>query len=140
MGTLCKMYIRSKISTLCAYRFGNCVPFEAPERGTPCDILYTPGVDYIYVSYRRKGGDFDEYLDIFEDFAGLLFNIIPEKCRSPTIHVLCHYFLPPCGNFTTYVPPKSICSDACNYLQETCPSAWEQVIAYFEDNDFWLRP
>ena len=121
------------------YRFGNCVPFKIRQRGTPCDALYTPGVDHVYISNRRRGGNFDQYLSYVED-SGLVLNVIPERCIDPALRVLCHFFLPPCGNSTFFEPPTSVCMEACNYLAEICPFEWEQVVAYFEVNDYWLRP
>lgn len=134
MSKLCNVKI-----FLCIFRFGSCQPFIIHERGTPCDILYTPGVDSIYVSGQRKRGNIYSYMDIFEDIAAIVFSVFPEKCHDPAIQVLCHYFLPPCGNRTVFEAPTSVCTKTCNFLHKICPSAWEKVMAYFETNSFWLR-
>ena len=120
---------------LCAHRFGNCVPYQTNEQSIGCDTLYTPGVDHIYVSYQRTGGNLNRYIDIIEDAADLLIGVFPEKCRDSAIRVLCHYYLPPCGNSTMFEPPTSVCMEACNYLQEMCPNEWEYVVSYFEQSD-----
>ena len=120
-------------------RFGNCVPFKIIGEGSPCDPLYTPGVDYIYVSNRRTNGDYDRYIEIVDD-SRLILNIIPEECVDVAFKVLCHFFLPPCGNSTHFEPPTSVCSESCNYLRSVCPDAWDRIVAHFRDNDFWLRP
>ena len=122
------------------YRFGNCVPYEVHEQTIPCDAFYTPGVDHIYVSYQRLGGDFDRYINVIEQSASLFLAVFQDECRDPAIQVLCHFFLPPCGNSTVFEPPTSVCKEACNYLREICPSEWEQVVAHFEANDDWLAP
>ena len=124
---------------ICSYRFGNCVPFKIRQRGTPCDDLYTPGVDHVYISNQRSDGNFDQYLYFVEE-SRIVFDVIPERCIDPAQRVLCHFFLPPCGNSTFFEPPTSVCMEACNYLAEICPFQWEQVVAYFEENDYRLRP
>ena len=120
---------------LCACRFGNCVTYEAREPSIACDAIYTPGVDYIYVSYQRTGGSLDTYLDILEQVAGLVIALFRDECRDLAIRIVCHYFLPPCGNSTTFKPPTSVCMETCNYLRETCPNAWNAALAYIERNE-----
>ena len=125
---------------LFTYSFGSCVPYKIREEGgTPCDVVYTAGVDYFYLSNRRTDGDIDRYLDLVED-SELITNVVPEKCFDPALRILCHFYFPPCGNSTIFQSPTSVCIEFCNYLQETCPFEWEIVIGYFEENDFWLRP
>lgn len=125
---------------LCAYRFGSCVPYPARDQSIPCDALYTPGVDHIFVSYRRTGGNIDRYLDRIEVTAGLVLAVFRDECQDAAVRVLCQFFLPPCGNSTIFEPPTSVCMEACNYLRDTCPTEWDQVIAIFEENDSEIRP
>ena len=127
-------------NVMSAYRLGNCVPYKVHEQSIPCDAFYTPGVDHVYVSHQRLGGDLDRYITVTEQNAGLLLAIFQNECRDPAIRVLCHFFLPPCGNSTVFEPPTSVCKEACNYLRDICPSEWEQVVAYFEESDDRLRP
>ena len=108
---------------------------EAREPSIACDAIYTPGVDYIYVSYQRTGGDLDTYRNIIEVAAGLLIALFRDECRDLAIRILCHYFLPPCGNSTTFKPPTSVCMETCNNLRETCPNEWNLALAYFEENE-----
>ena len=115
------------------------MPYKIRERGNPCDLLYTAKVDHVYIPNRRTGGDIDSYLDLVED-AGLIINVVPDKCHDPALLVLCHFYFPPCGNATFFEPPTSVCIDACKFLQELCPFEYEQVLGYFGENDLWLRP
>ena len=98
-----------------------------------CDTFYTPGVDHIYVSYQRTGGNIDRYLEELSEFAGLLTRIFDE-CHDSADKILCQYYLPPCGNSTTFEPPKSVCMETCNYLRESCPNQWNNVESFFKQN------
>ena len=115
------------------------MPHEAREVSIPCDAIYTPGVDHIYVSYQRTGGNLSVYRDIIEPYAALVLDVFRGECHDLAIRVLCHYYLPPCGNSTTFEPPNSVCMESCNYLQETCLSQWNQVAAFFEENSSLAR-
>ena len=121
---------------LCTYRFGNCVLYPVHEQSFICDAIYTPGVDHIYVSYQRTGGDLGRYLDNLRLFAGLITAIFQDECQAPAERILCQYYMPPCGNSTTFEPPKSVCMETCNYLRESCPNEWSGMELYFEDNAF----
>lgn len=117
-------------SLCCTYRSGNCVPFKIRERGSPCDVLYTPGVDYVYVSYRR-GGNLDDILYYIE-LVGLFISSLPFQCVELSRKVLCHYYLPPCGNSSMFEPPTSVCAEECSYVAETCPTEWAQLRTFIE--------
>ena len=91
------------------------------------------------MSYQRTGGSLDTYRDIIEQAAGLLFALFRDECQDLALRILCHYFLPPCGNSTTFKPPTSVCMETCNYMQETCPNEWNLVLAYFEEVDISAR-
>ena len=127
---------------LCTFRFGNCVPYQARDQSIPCDTLYTPGVDHVFVSYQRTSGNIDTYLDTIQIALGVirLFSaILQDKCYDPSVRILCQYYLPPCGNSTTFQPPASVCMETCNYLREICPNEWNDVISYMEENESLIR-
>ena len=42
------------------------------------------------------------------------------ECAINTIRMICHYYLPPCGNATHFEPPTSVCSAACQQQIQTC--------------------
>ena len=41
-----------------------------------------------------------------------------EDCVEQVHRILCHYYLPPCGNATHHVPPSSICQKDCLIVQD----------------------
>ena len=123
----------------CAYRFGNCVPFTLREQENICDGLYTPGVDHVYIPYRRQDGIYSRFISVTEN-AELIRQNTPDKCLDLGIRVFCHFYLPPCGNITVFEPPTSVCMEVCNYLRELCPLEWEVLATFFEQNDAIFRP
>ena len=125
--------------TVCFYRFGNCVPYETNERSIPCDAIYTPDIDHTYISYRRQKGNILSYRQAIAVPAGLLLDKFRDECHDPALRILCHYYFPPCGNSTVFEPPTSVCMETCNYLRELCPNEWNDIVAYFEENDATIR-
>ena len=120
-------------SFLLTHSYGNCVPFDTstlPSR-TPCDDLFQQGVDYVYIPYTRTGGDLRSYLRFLVDI-DIAFQLAPDRCKREAQLILCHYFLPPCGNSTVFEPPTSVCKDVCNYLRNLCPVEYEFMLEYFQ--------
>lgn len=125
-------------------RHGKCIPFEydrsISHQGTPCDVLYEQGVTYVYLSSRRAEGSLPRYIDIFDE-TNLFFNVsVPARCLTEARKVLCHYFLPTCGNMTTFEPPTSVCEDVCERLRNLCPLEFNQLSLYFKSNSKILAP
>ena len=54
--------------------------------------------------------------------------------------ILCHYFLPTCGNVTSFEPPTSVCDYVCKYLESVCPQVIDEIRIYFETNEKKLAP
>ena len=119
-------------SFLLTCSYGNCVPFDSSslDSGTFCDDLLQQGVDYVYIPYTEEGGDLRSYLNTFANL-NLVFKIIPDRCKREATLILCHSFLPPCGNSTVYEPPTSICEDDCNYVRDLCPVEYLGAAEYF---------
>ena len=106
-------------------RYGSCVPFSPYLLGTggiPCDEVYETGTDYVYINNANEslqplnilGGIERELDDVFSD----------HDCTLSTMRMICHYYLPPCGNSTHFEPPTSVCSDACHQQSQMCPFHW----------------
>ena len=93
----------------------------------------------MFLSSRRAGGDFNRYLRIFRDTA-LFFSFIPERCINEARKILCHYYLPTCGNSTVFEPPTSVCEDVCNHANYICPDEFRQLTLHFTNNAGELRP
>ena len=115
------------------HSYGNCVPFDSSslDSETPCDDLFEQGVDYVYISNNREGGDLRSYLRFFES-AIFAFKIAPDRCKREGKLLMCHYFLPPCGNSTVFEPPTSVCEVVCNYVRSLCPAAYIGAVDYFQ--------
>ena len=58
-----------------------------------------------------------------------------EECVKQVFRVLCHFYLPPCGNTTHLVPPSSICQEECQMVQENCQKTWNSVLLTVSDID-----
>ena len=110
-------------------RYGNCHPYQSIRA---CDSLRSPGVDYVYISYGRAGGDLSRYTRFFANSADLIIGQAPEQCLDMASKIFCHVFFPSCGNETEFSPPTALCQDTCEYVQSLCPSEWDQVAEYFE--------
>ena len=54
--------------------------------------------------------------------------------------VLCHYYLPPCGNATVFELPTSVCEDVCEHLENLCPEVVREIDIFFETNKEILAP
>ena len=51
-----------------------------------------------------------------------------EDCIKMMYRVLCHYYLPPCGNTTHPAPPSSICQEECQMVQDKCKDTWNAAL------------
>ena len=93
----------------------------------------------MFLSSRRTGGNFDRYLRFFQD-TKLFFDLIPPECINEARKVLCHYYLPTCGNSTVFEPPTSVCEDVCEHLRNLCPDQFQQLSLHFLLNADVLAP
>ena len=125
----------------CLCRYGSCFPYDTSSTasGTPCDELYEEQVTYVYLSQRRAGGNYQRYLNFFKDTT-LFFDLIPEECIDEARKILCHYYMPTCGNSTAFRPPTSVCQDVCEHLRNLCPLEFMQLMKHFETNAQFLAP
>lgn len=87
----------------------------------------------MYLSFDRFRGDIARYIWYFRE-THIFFNLIPKECNSEARKILCHYYLPTCGNSTVFKNPTSVCQDVCMYLQSLCPIVFEQLEKYFTSN------
>ena len=110
------------------------MPFERGEGEGPCDAIFVPGVDYVYVPHRRSDGNTDLYLHNMNSVT-IIRSFLKDRCRGPVTKALCHFYLPPCGNSSTFQPPTSVCTEECNYVAELCPSDWERIRVLLETLD-----
>ena len=62
-----------------------------------------------------------------------------EECVKQVFRVLCHFYLPPCGNTTHQAPPSSVCQEECQMVQDKCRATWDSVLLTLSDLDLILN-
>ena len=111
---------------------GNCEPYldSSSNRTSPCDQMFTPGVDYVYIPNNRLNGS----QKLLRDFADKVqsFSIsLSSKCRDAAIKFICYNYYLPCGYNGTYHVPQFVCSDFCKYVsQSLCLGEWQLMARY----------
>ncbi|CAI8036667.1 Scavenger receptor cysteine-rich domain superfamily protein [Geodia barretti] len=121
-------------SEACVHRYGVRVPFYTISSPTPCDDLYEPGVDYIYVPLSRSKGIYSRLIKDIAAYGHFLLEDLVE-CYEIARRVLCRYYFPPSGNVTHFHPPVSVCPEQCRLIEQLCPEEWASVVKRFQDND-----
>ena len=58
------------------------------------------------------------------------------NCVEQVYRVICHYYLPPCGNTTHTLPPSSLCQEECLYVEKSCQAMWQAAQIVFTDPPF----
>ena len=119
-------------------RYGHCIPFRKQEKESLCDDFYTSGVDYIYVPNTRNNGRYSRLMKDIINFAPILLARL-DKCYEPALRIICHFYLPPCGNSTSFELPTSVCEETCMRVQESCGQEWESVLEMFRQNRIALE-
>ena len=109
------------------------VPFYPITSPTPCDDLYEPDVDYIYVPLSRSRGIYSKIMKDIAMFGHFLLGELVE-CSELARRVICHFYFPPSGNITHFQPPVTVCPEQCRLIEQLCPEAWASVVKKFEDN------
>lgn len=71
-------------------------------------------------------------------FGALLLDGL-DRCYDVARQVICHYYLPPCGNSTHFEPPTSVCQETCREVEQLCGEEWENVVALFDQNRIALE-
>ena len=112
------------------------MPFYPATTTSVCDDLYEIGVDTVYVPNNRVRGRFSRLIADIALYGPHLLTI--EKCYEPARRVLCHFFLPPCGNVTVFQPPTTVCPKQCKLIGELCPTEWAKVVDLFSANHIAL--
>ncbi len=122
------------------YRHGVCEEYNG--LATACNSVISAG-DYIYIPYGRVDGDQKRLTEQF-NMASIIVTLLPPRCLEVVRKLLCTYYFIPCGklhsfdnvsgqNFVEMIPPVSVCSEPCFYLQnDLCPEEWKTAIEYFE--------
>ena len=110
------------------------VPFYPISSPTPCDDLYEPGVDYVFVPADRSRGIYSRLMEDIAMFGNFLLEDLAE-CYELARRVLCHYYFPLSGNATHFHPPTTVCPDQCRSIEKLCPDEWAAVVKKYGDNN-----
>ena len=123
---------RSKLhntSTSChcvfLYSYGECSLYTSNT--TVCDYMLNSGIDYVYASFKLGSQTTISHLlnEAVKKVEQLIDNRDEDQCIKQVFRVLCHFYLPPCGNSTHPVPLSSICQEECQIVQEMCKITWK---------------
>ena len=99
-----------------------------------CDSVLRPGIDYVYTRFIL--GNQGSITKLLNDKLKAVQGFIPlydQDCVKQVYRVLCHYYLPPCGNATRPTSPSSICHEECHRVKEECAIVWHSVVSALED-------
>ena len=114
------------------------MPFRARIQESLCDEFYTSGVDYVYIPNTRNRGRYSRLMSDIVLFGALLLRSL-DRCYDVARRVICHFYLPPCGNSTHFAPPTSVCRNTCLTVAEMCGEEWDSVVALFDQNRIALQ-
>ena len=100
-----------------------------------CNDQLRVGVDYVYVS-NKLGGFQNSTSTLLNDKISSVKDIITtheKDCVDQVFKLICYYYLPPCGNFTHFMQPPSLCEEECIYVMESCRATWQAAAIVFTD-------
>ena len=61
------------------------------------------------------------------------------RCYDAARRIICHFYLPPCGNSTIFELPTSVCKETCYAVQDMCGEEWENVVSMFEQRATFIE-
>ena len=115
----------------CFHRYGECFNYETNTK--ICGDVLRLNVDYVYA--KSSLGDqktIARLLNMKITEIETVIDGLDEDCVKQVFRVLCHFYLPPCGNTTHPAPPSSICQEECQMVQENCQKTWTSVLLAFK--------
>ena len=121
-------------------RYGTCGPFYPATTPTEtlCDDLYEVGIDYVYLPKNRNDGNFAEMMSDIVLYGDQFLKSFT-NCYEEARLVLCHYYLPPCGNSTVFKPPTAVCPKHCKQINIKCPDEWADFVVQAESSNPFLE-
>ena len=109
---------------------GDCSVYTS-ETGV-CDGIMRLGIDYVYAS--SKLGNQSTVAGLLNEKRKAVETVIAghdESCVQQVFTVLCHFYLPRCGNATHFASPSTICPKQCHAVQERCKITWNSIMSAF---------
>ena len=94
-----------------------------------CNDVMRLGIDHVYVSLKLGNQSIiaNKLNREYKDVVSLIADH-EERCVKQVFRVLCHFYLPTCGNITHLAPPSSICQEECQMVQQECQPTWDTVL------------
>ena len=133
---LCRIDVVIKYGTITIHvtiyssRFGRCTAYTGGIE--VCDGILTAGTDFVYI--MTYNNNISAYLN--DKINGSLFVDHRKDCVLQVFRIICHYFLPPCGNTTKMIPPSSVCQEECSQVQSSCQDTWYLTKLIFNSDQF----
>ena len=123
------LYIHEKQSV---HSFGECSVYKSET--VVCDGVRTFGIDNVYATSAL--GNQSTISALVNQHILNTQTVIAdhdEECVKQVFRVLCHFYLPPCGNTTHRASPSSICQEECQMVQDKCRATWDSVLLTVSD-------
>ena len=113
------------------HSFGECSVYKSET--VVCGGVLTFGIDNVYATSAL--GNQTTISALVNQHILNIQTDHDEECVKQVFRVLCHFYLPPCGNTTHPAPPSSICQEECQMVQENCQKTWNSVLLTVSDID-----
>ena len=121
---MCSGYKLALLSSI--IRFGKCKAYTDDVEVYVCNGLLSPGLDRIYLPKSDETqSNIITLLNTKIRKSNRFFATYDKDCVDQVFRVMCHYYLPSCGNMTHLLPPSSICQEECSQVQSQCQKAWQ---------------
>ena len=91
----------------------------------------------MFIPANRSRGSYSRLIRDIAQYGPFLLEALV-NCFEPARRLLCHYYLPPCGNVTHFHPPTAVCPDQCRAIPKLCPEEWAAVELRFNENNALL--
>ena len=98
-----------------------------------CEGVLRQGVDFVYA--KSSLGNQTVIADFLNKKIRDIESGDDEDCIKMMYRVLCHYYLPPCGNTTHTAPPSSICQKECHMVKDKCQRTWDAALLILHIGD-----
>ena len=113
------------------YSYGKCSVYQAYAE--VCEGVLRQGVDFVYA--KSSLGNQTVIAEFLNKEIRDIESGDDEDCIKMMYRVLCHYYLPPCGNSTHPAPPSSICQEECRMVQDKCKDTWDTALLLLHIGD-----
>ena len=98
-----------------------------------CNNILRVNEDHVFIT-KSFGSqkNISEFLQILNSLT-VKFD---DYCHEKINRIICNYYLMPCGDAVSKLPPSSICPEECSLVQTSCLVPWNDVRAELKDYHF----